>query len=296
MGSAVSAANMNESNALAAFQSQAPSHVTRAIHKASTRTGVDFSYLMDKAKAESSFNPDAKARTSSATGLFQFIESTWLSMVKKHGAKHGMGNLADKIDGNNRVSDPDMRQHILDLRKDPEKAALLAAEFAAENKAHLERHVGGDVGTTELYFAHFMGAGGATKFLNAFQENPSANAAALFPKEARANKGVFYNADGSARSMSDVYHFFDKKFSKIQMAEAPVQENSLSQSKKSSYRPLPPSISTHTLFEDRTINDFIKILYNSKGEQNWQGFGAYSKLSLSPSELMLLSQFEWDEA
>jgi len=190
-----------QNNALAALSARAPAGVTSAIQAASTKTGVDFAYLMEKASAESSFNPTAKAKTSSATGLFQFIDSTWMGMVKKHGASHGIDASLDK-------------QSLLELRKDPEIASMMAAEFAKGNKAHLEKTVGGDIGNTELYFAHFMGAGGASAFLNQLKQNPDGIAADTFPKAANANRNVFYDpSTGNARSFSEIYDFFDKKFS-----------------------------------------------------------------------------------
>ena len=69
------AQNLMNNNALQAFQ--VPKNVYDAIKNAAAKTGVNFTYLMEKAAVESSFNPDAKAKTSSATGLFQFIEQTW---------------------------------------------------------------------------------------------------------------------------------------------------------------------------------------------------------------------------
>lgn len=187
--------------------------VLHAIRNASARTGVNFAYLLEQASTESGFNPSVKAKTSSATGLYQFIESTWLSMVKKHGDKYGLGAFADKIDRNGHVADRQVRQQILDLRKDPEKASLLAAELASDNKRYLTRHVGGEIGATELYFAHFMGASGAAGFLNAMKENPLETAADLFPRAARANRNVFYDSKtGEARTLAGVYDFFAKKF------------------------------------------------------------------------------------
>ena len=50
--------------------------VVDAIRDASKRSGVDFKFMLAKAQTESSFDPSAKARTSSASGLYQFIEST----------------------------------------------------------------------------------------------------------------------------------------------------------------------------------------------------------------------------
>jgi hypothetical protein len=199
-------------NALQALKSRAGAKIAGAIETASAKTGVDFSYLLQQAHVESSFDPKAKAGTSSATGLFQFIESTWISMVKKHGDKYGLGDMACQIGENGKVSDSSLRQKILSLRNDPKLASLMAGEFAAENKDYLEKTVGGKVGSTELYLAHFMGAGGAGKFIKALQNNPLANAAALFSSEASANKSVFYTKAGTPKSLAEVYAFFDRKF------------------------------------------------------------------------------------
>ena len=71
--------------------------VYQAIHAASSSTGVDFKYLFNQARVESSLNPQAKASTSSATGLYQFIEQSWLGVVAKHGDAHGLGWAASAI-------------------------------------------------------------------------------------------------------------------------------------------------------------------------------------------------------
>src|SRR5690606_36534849 len=106
---------------------------------------------------------------SSDTGLFQFIESTWLKMVKIHGDKYGLDKYADKIGNDGSVANRKVRNEILNLRKDPEIASYMAAEFAAGNYSTLKERVGGKVGSTELYMAHFLGAGGASSFLNAMK-------------------------------------------------------------------------------------------------------------------------------
>jgi hypothetical protein len=181
---------------------KAPKTVIHAIKEASQRTGVNFAYLVRQAHAESGFKPDIKARTSSATGLYQFIESTWMGMVEKYGDKYGI-----ETDGKS-------RREILDMRRDPKAASFMAAEFASENEKFLNANWGGKVGDTELYFAHFLGPAQASSFLKARDENPSAPAALLFPDAARANKNVFYDvAEGRMRSVEEVYGFFDGKFS-----------------------------------------------------------------------------------
>lgn len=195
-----------------------PAHIVKAVQDASAKVGVSFAYLMDKADTESSFNPTAKAKTSSASGMFQFIESTWLDMVNKYGAQHGLAKQADAIsktrDGKLVVADRATRREILDLRKDPKVASLMAAEYAKENKQTLERSLGRDVGETELYLAHFLGAGGATKFLKAMDRNPSAKAASLLPEAASSNRSVFYGSSGKSLSLAQVFDRFDAKFDK----------------------------------------------------------------------------------
>lgn len=193
------------------YASVAP-NVVQAVQKAAQSTGMDFDFLMDKARVESGYNPNIKASTSSATGLYQFISSTWLKTVKDHGAQHGLGDVAAQIterNGQYSVADPAARDKILNLRKNPEVAALMAAEFSKDNQAYLQKNVGGQIGANELYLAHFLGAGGAAKFLDAWRNNPQAYAADLMPAAASANKNVFY-ADGGLRkrSLDDVYQFF----------------------------------------------------------------------------------------
>lgn len=209
--------NSIDNNELAAMTREAAPRVISAIKAAATRTGVNFAYLMEQAAAESGFNPKAGTKTSSAKGLYQFIESTWLRMVRDHGAKHGLGKYAEMIGDNGKVSSPQARREILALRNDPDKAAVMAAELAADNREYLEKYSGlkpGEIGATELYLAHFLGAGGAAAFLKGQKDNPLANAADLFPQAARANRNVFYDArTGQGRTLAGVYDFFAKKFS-----------------------------------------------------------------------------------
>ena len=196
----------------------APQTVVAAIQHASQRTGVDFNYLLAKAKTESSFNPDAKAKTSSATGLYQFTDKTWLEMVRQHGSECGIGQYADAINGDCKVSDSATRTQILNLRKDPSISAYMAAQFTKSNQETLEANTDGRVGKTELYLAHFLGAGGATSFLNAFEKNPNQSAANIVPEAAAANENVFYSKNGSALSLKQIYDRFASKFNETSPA------------------------------------------------------------------------------
>ena len=192
--------------------------VQSAIQRASSKTGVDFTYLLGQAQVESSLKPDAKAPTSSASGLYQFIEQSWLGTVKKHGAEHGLGWAADAISqgpgGRYYISDTATRSYVLKLRNNPEIASLMAAEHAADNKAELEASLGRDVGGADLYMAHFLGIGGAKKFLSALERNPGATAAQLFPAAAASNRNIFFGEGGRARSVSEIYDRFAAKLQK----------------------------------------------------------------------------------
>lgn len=193
-----------------------PQKITQAIKTAAAKTGVDFSYLLHKAAQESGFDPNAKASTSSATGLFQFTNQTWLRTIKEHGDEYGLGQFANQIkldtSGVARVNDPSMRTAILNLRKDPQISAEMAGELDKDNLDTLHATVGGKIGATDLYLAHFLGAGGASDFLKSMKTNPNAQAANILPDAAAANPSVFYAADGSARSLKQIYQHFAQKF------------------------------------------------------------------------------------
>ena len=112
------------------------------------------------------------------------------------------------------MSDPQLRQQILDLRKHPETASVMAAQHAADNKAYLESKLGREAEPVDLYLAHFLGVGGATKFLSVHDRAPGASAASLFPSAARANRSIFYDRSGNARSFSEIRDRFAAKLQK----------------------------------------------------------------------------------
>ncbi len=216
MGTPITAANSINSLVKQANSAGVSSHVLSAIQKASYKTGVDFSYLMNKASQESSFDPSAKATTSSATGLFQFTSQTWLHMIKTYGDQYGLGSYASQIStdsgGRLYVADTAARQAILALRKDAQISANMAGELDKENAAVLQQKVGGKIGATELYLAHFLGASGASNFIQKMRANPNASAAAMLPAAAAANQSVFYSKSGEPRSLQEIYQRFAQKF------------------------------------------------------------------------------------
>lgn len=189
---------------------QSPLQIRAAIASAARATGVDFDYLLATAQRESGLKSDVKATTSSATGLFQFIDQTWLSMVKTHGAKYGLEAEAEAImqdeKGRYQVADPEARSAILALRKDPKTASLMAGEMTRDAAEILGRKLGRAVTKGELYMAHFLGPSGAARFIAAKEANPEGRAAESFTREASANRSVFFEPSGAMRSMADVYN------------------------------------------------------------------------------------------
>lgn len=255
--------NIIQNSALAPITKGASKGVLNAIGSAAAKTGVDFAYLVQQAQAESSFNPTIKAKTSSATGLFQFIKSTWMNMIDQYGDKHGIDTTGMS------------RQEILDLRKDPQIASVMAAEFAGENEKFLDSHWGGEVGATELYFAHFLGAGGAASFLNARDQNPNQPAAVIFPKAAQANYNVFYEkGTGRTRSLDEVYSFFDKKFEVKSMNVASQMAAVESTNKGGLY------------------SDDIQSVIFTRPRSNYSSGIPNFQLVQHPVELMILSQLD----
>ncbi|MBS0298080.1 MAG: transglycosylase SLT domain-containing protein [Proteobacteria bacterium] len=182
--------------------------VEAAIRRAATATGVDFDFLLKTARRESGLNPRAKAPTSSATGLFQFVDQTWLKTLKQYGARHGLGRWADMIqtgaDGRLHVTDPSARRAVLDLRMDPQAAALMAGEMTADHAAYLKGRTGREPSAGDLYAAHFLGPAGSARLMEAMQSRPNASAAGLFPDAAHANHSIFFH-DGRPATVAQLY-------------------------------------------------------------------------------------------
>ncbi len=207
------------------------SSVEQAIANAAQRTGVDFDFLLAQARVESAMDPEARARASSATGLYQFIESTWLETMKRHGERFGLGDIAQKIatskGGTAFVTDPSQRDAILSLRSDPQIASFMAAGLAEDNRAALTPILGRQPDHGELYLAHFLGAGGAGRFLSAMAADPDQSAAGLFQRPAAANRAIFFEGNGQSRSLGAVMDLLNAKIAKA--SENPSRSPALTQ-------------------------------------------------------------------
>jgi hypothetical protein len=204
----------------------APASIAGAIRKAAQATGASFDYLLAAAKVESNLDPKSSAKSSSATGLFQFIEQTWLSTLRQAGKALGYGRYSDAIgkapSGRYLVKDPQMRSQVLALRKDPSAAATMGGAFTQQNATLVGRQIGRRPSDAELYIAHFFGAGSAAKVINLTGNNPDVNAAELFPAAAQANRSVFYDKAGNARSVAAVYAELTRRYQVAHASTTPV--------------------------------------------------------------------------
>lgn len=163
------------------------------IIKGSEMAGVDPALMATMANIESSFRITAQPRNragqllSSAKGLYQFLDSTWREMLNKYGSKYGISTSAHQFD--------------------PRANVLMGAEFLKENEAHLRRRLSRNITDTDLYAAHFLGAGGATTLLG---QNPNTNAVTLMPGPANSNRSIFYE-NGRPRTVRGVYEELDRR-------------------------------------------------------------------------------------
>jgi hypothetical protein len=200
------------------------SRITGAIRSAAQATGASFDYLLKTALRESNLNPTAQATTSSAKGLFQFIDQTWLATMKQAGPRLGYSDVAQSIvqtqSGKFVVPDASRRKAIMNLRNDPAASAAMAGAFTESNAAFLNKKLGRQPTDGELYIAHFMGASGAVKLIKSASARPGTQAASLFPHAARVNRSIFYTKDGAAKSTAQVYAQLVAKHEKTQTPDA----------------------------------------------------------------------------
>ncbi len=226
------------------------------LNRAGDKSGVDFDYLLQTAIRESSLNPSAKASTSSAVGLFQFLKGTWLDVMKSDGPRLGYQKYASAIEtdakGNLSIPNKRLEAEVLKLRENPEVAADLAAAFTRRNGEYLSNRFGRTPSPGELYIAHFLGAEGASNLFEAGLKNPDQIAANLFPRQAAANRAIFYSG-GKARTIREVYGALVAKHGASTSPPAAAagfatQQLSQSQPERSGVRKPPLNMSFRHLF------------------------------------------------
>jgi len=256
--------------------------VVAALRKAAAATGSDFHYLLGTAMRESSLKPTAQSATSSAGGLFQFIDQTWMGLVKNHGAKYGLGALADTIaqgkDGRYHAASDSDRTAILALKKDPQIAALMAGEYAKSTQSAMQDALGRPVCGGELYAAHFLGADAACKLIKANDADPAQSAAKLFPEAANANRKLFFAADGAPKSVGEVYQWAMQQPGAALPAAAPTQMAAAAPA-SASPAPLVQALGAHQADLEALMASVL----------NWQPAGFFGAGASGPSSPLLLS-------
>lgn len=262
--------------------------VLGAIQSAAEKTGASFSYLLRTAQRESSLQPAAQAQTSSARGLYQFIDSTWLTVMRDEGRNLGLSQYAAQIGsgsgGQPVVADASTRQQILALRDDPQVSALMAGALTNRNAQSLRSATGRDPTEGELYMAHFLGSAGAARLISLNETNPQATAARAFPEAANANRRIFFD-QGRPRTVAEVYSVLSAgqtgavaaASGSQQVASATPAQSAMQQSgdDPGTWAPVPrinadPNKPFHSMFSGNggPINAFVQATWASLGRNN----------------------------
>lgn len=227
-------ATMATGAAVAAGAKTGVEKVKDIIVGAAKRVGVNPGIMLAMGQQESSFNPSAqpyikdkktgeRKLLSSAKGIFQFINSTWDSMVKKYS---------------------DQYPELLKGAFDPEANALAGALYVKENSEFLKKRSIPVTGTS-IYATHFLGPGGAAKLFSAAKD---AIASTVMPQAAAANPHIFLDK-GRPKTVQEVIDTLYKKVgSKAEVFQAQVDGGKIGlsappQTMLASTAPPKPSIS-----------------------------------------------------
>lgn len=206
--------------------------IVERVVKAAAETGSDPALLLSIADKESSFILKAKASTSSASGLFQFIDSTWMTAMKAFGWRHLQQEAkAPQAEGAKPAVAATSRSEILKLRNDPYLSAVLAAEILKREGAKISEEIGRELTAGETYLIHFLGPDDAKRFMAKMDQDPQIPAAKLLPRPARANRSIFFaslNGRLKPKSLREVHDAFEAmmmaRVDRFRDAEARVPE------------------------------------------------------------------------
>lgn len=179
--------------------------------------GHDFATLLSLVAGESGFKPHAENRHTGAHGPFQFVKSTWLALLRDHGAALGLkpeliAQIVDNTKGRPTIADPKVLKDVLALRDDLGISARAAAFYLDDNRALLSHSLRRAPTDAELRLSFLLGAHGASKLIHAAAKSPEFEAAMVLPHAAAANHHLFYDQTGTPRSARGILTFLDHKF------------------------------------------------------------------------------------
>lgn len=178
--------------------------LSASIYKASAKTGVDFELMVLKARMESDYGRATIAQHTSARGVFQYIEPTWLTLMRRYGDEIGYGHYAKAIkrakypglpyiEGNN----PYLKAEILALRHDLDASAMLQAYQVREETDVIKSMKRGRVTATDHYIVHMLGVPLAKEFFkmraHAPQSSPARSRTPAMREAASLNRAFFYS-------------------------------------------------------------------------------------------------------
>jgi hypothetical protein len=167
--------------------------------RASAETGIPQPYLDELISHESGGDNRAKASTSSATGPAQFIDSTWLRMMREHGYRYGLPRGASD-------------SQILGLRTDPNWAALMASEYTHENRRAMSSALRRPITEGEAYLGHFLGANDAADLIEAARHGMHDARRFVSRDAVESNRSIFYDANGRPRTAAQVVQLQTGRF------------------------------------------------------------------------------------
>ncbi len=195
------------------------------IYAASKKTETSFELLLIKAMIESDLGRVTTSKTSTARGTFQFIEPTWLILMKRYGHRIGYSDYADAIEINRQTRLPQIkgeskitRSDILSLRENTKIAALIKSyQIKDESKVLQNFKNGGRINATDHYIAHMLGLSQAREFYK-LRENESPiilsdSKNSLLKQAVKLNPYFFHDKNGNGLTASGAYKQFHRKIS-----------------------------------------------------------------------------------
>jgi hypothetical protein len=159
---------------------------------------VDINTVVEQIiKVESNGDPNAKSKRSSAAGLGQFLDETWLVLIRAHRPDLAKGRSEGEI---------------LELRRDASVSREITSRFTERNASVLRRR-GLPVTPGTLYLAHFAGAAGAVAILSALEQADAATIMAAADATGRTKREKLIRANPFLErfTVADLKSWADRK-------------------------------------------------------------------------------------